>query len=91
MADELLSLALDLDGQLVVDFEALKQHWLQALREKCHCEFKIGRQCFFDVQISSLRQIPMEHKVEVVGVDRHLVSDLVLLVVQEVFEELLFL
>ena len=62
-------MAFDLDGQLIVDLQALQQHWLQALREKSHCEFKIGRQCFFDVEVSTLRQIPMEHKVEVVGVN----------------------
>ena len=33
----------------------------------------------------------MEHKVERIGLNRHLMSDLVLLVIEEVFQKLFFL
>ena len=73
-----------------MDFEALQEHRLQALGEKRHRKLLVLVECFFDEDIA-LWEVSVEHKVEGVGLNRHLMSNRVLLVIEEVFQKLLFL
>ena len=90
LTNELPSLSFDLQGELLVDLETLQKHRLQALREECNGKPQILVERLLN-EVTTLRQVSMENKIEAVRVDRDLVGNLFLLVVQEVFQELLFL
>ena len=88
LSNELSGLAFDLECQLLMDLETLEEDRLQTLSEKSHSEFQILIECLFNEEVT-FRQVSMEHKSEVFRVNRDLVDDFILLIVQEVFQKLL--
>ena len=73
-----------------MNLQTLEKDRLQALREECHSEPQILVERLLH-EVVTLWQVAMENEIEAFGVDRDLVCNLFLLIVQEVLQELLFL
>ena len=73
-----------------MNFEPLEKYRLQALSEEGHSKSQVLIQRFLD-KIVSLGDISMENKIEAIWVDRDLMCNFVLLVVDEIFQDLLLL
>ena len=73
-----------------MNLETLEKDRLQALRKECHSEPQILVERLLH-EVVTLWQVAMENEIEAFRVDRDLMRDLFLLVVQEVLQELLFL
>ena len=64
-----------------MDFEALRKDWLQTPSEERNCKSHILVQSFSHMCVGIFGQVSMEDKVEMIGIDRDLVHNLLLLVV----------
>ena len=73
-----------------MNFEPLEKNRLQALSKEGHSKSQVLIQRFLD-KIVSLGDISMENKIEAIWVDRDLMCNFVLLVVDEIFQDLLLL
>ena len=73
-----------------MNFEPLEKNRLQALSEEGHSKSQVLIQRFLD-KIVSLGDISMENKIEAIWVDRDLMCNFVLLIVDEIFQDLLLL